>query len=90
MSAATLKTYVLVYAALIVLLAATVGIAYIDLGTPNVAIALAIATIKSLLVMIWFMHLKEAEHIDWVFASAGFFFLLVLLGLTFVDFASRP
>ena len=44
------KTYLLVFAALLVLTGVTSGVAYIDLGPFSVVVALAIAVIKMLLV----------------------------------------
>lgn len=84
------KTYWTIFAALMVLLAATVLVAIIDLGrTANVVIALTIAVIKATLVVLYFMHVKFSSRLVWVYAVAGFFWFLILVAFTMSDYASR-
>ena len=83
------RTYVLVWAALIALLLATLGSAFVPLGAGNAAINLAIAVAKSLLVIVFFMHLRSAHYLLRIAAAAGFFWLAILLGLSLADFAIR-
>ena len=52
------RTYVLVWVALIVLLLVTLGSAYVQLGRLNSAINLAVAVVKALLVVFFFMHFR--------------------------------
>jgi cytochrome c oxidase subunit IV len=90
MSATThLRGYLLAYSALIVLLAATVWIAHLDLGPFNVTAALLVAALKSLIVMAIFMHLRGGPRLNWAVAAVGFFFLVILAGLTFSDYLTR-
>ena len=86
---ASARTYVLVWAALIVLLLLTLGSAYMPLGRFNTAINLAIAAAKALLVAFFFMHLRSAHHMLRIAATAGFFWLAILIGLSLTDFAVR-
>ncbi len=84
------KTYYLIFAVLMVLLAMTVGVAYIDLGrTLNIIIAMTIATIKATLVVLYFMHVRYSSRLTWLFVGAGFFWFLLLVGLTMSDYISR-
>jgi cytochrome c oxidase subunit 4 len=83
------KVYVRVFVALMALLAATVGVAYLHFGRLNVLAALTIAVIKALLIILYFMHLRYSSRILWIFAGAGFFWLLILFGLTFGDYLTR-
>lgn len=83
------KTYYLVGAALMVLLALTVGVALIHLGPFNVLVALAIAVTKALLVVLVFMHVKYSSKLTWVFASGGVLWLLIMVILTLGDFFAR-
>lgn len=76
--------------ALMALLALTIGVAYIDLGTYNIVIALIIATIKASLVAYFFMHIRTSSRLTWTVALGGFFWLFILFSLTFSDFLSRP
>ena len=83
------KTYVLVWLALIALLLLTMGSAYLRLGWANGAINLAVAFVKALLVMIFFMHLRSSHYLLRIVAVAGFFWLALLIGLAFTDVGSR-
>ena len=84
------KTYYLIFAILMVLLALTVAVAYVDLGrTLNIIIAMTIAVVKATLVLLYFMHVRYSSRLTWIFVAAGFFWFLILVGLTFSDYASR-
>jgi len=84
-----LKVYFAVFAALIVLLFATWGAAYINLGPFNIYLAMTIAIIKALLVVLYFMHVRYSSRLTWVVAGAGFVWLILLLGITIGDYVSR-
>ncbi len=75
--------------ALLALLLLTVAIAFINLGQFNIVVALTIAIVKAVLVVLYFMHVRYSSRIMWVFASAGFFWLLILFVLTMSDFLTR-
>ena len=79
----------LCWVALVVLLAATTALAFVPLGRWNIVVALAIAATKALIVVIVFMELSRSSGLVRVFACAGFLWLLILLGLTGADYASR-
>jgi cytochrome c oxidase subunit 4 len=51
--------------------------------------ALVIAVAKSTLVVLYFMHLRYSGRLTWVFAGAGVFWLLILLGGTMDDVITR-
>jgi cytochrome c oxidase subunit 4 len=53
-----LRLLVGVLAALLVLTVVTVAVTYVDLGPLNLVVALAIATVKATLVLLYFMHLR--------------------------------
>jgi cytochrome c oxidase subunit 4 len=76
-------------AALMALLAMTWSIGYIDLGMFNVIVALAIAIIKALLVVLFFMHIKGDSRVLHLAASIGVIWLLVMLALTLSDYFTR-
>lgn len=82
--------YILIFAILLVLTATTVGAAFVNLGPLNPIIALGIATIKAMLVVLFFMHVKGAsEKMTKIVILAGLFWLLLLLGLTLADYGTR-
>ena len=86
---ASLPSYLGVFAALLVLTAVTVAVAYVDLGPLNTIVAMAIAVAKGLLVMLFFMHLRGSEKLVWLYAAAGFVWLALLIALTMSDIVSR-
>ncbi len=83
------RTYVAIFLALIVLTWVTTAIAYIDLGPFNVYVALTIAVIKATLVVLFFMHVKYSERVTKIYVAAGFFWLIIMIGMTLVDYISR-
>ena len=76
-------------AALMLLLALTWIIGYINLGMFNVVIALAIATIKALLVTLFFMHIKGSSRLLHLAMSVGVIWLFIMLSLTLTDYFTR-
>jgi cytochrome c oxidase subunit 4 len=84
-----ISVYLLVFFALMVGTALTVGAAYVELGWLNTPIALIIAVVKASLVVLFFMHVRYNTPLMWVFAAGGFFFLVILLVLTLQDYYSR-
>ncbi len=83
------KTVLKVWGGLMLLLALTTGMAFVPLGSANLGISLAIATCKALLVLWFFMELKGGSGLTRAFAAAGFFWLLILVTLTWADYAHR-
>jgi cytochrome c oxidase subunit IV len=75
--------------ALLILTGVTVGAAYINLGSGNIVIALTIATIKAILVALFFMHLMWEKPMYSLIAMAGFVFLGIFIGFCLLDFDSR-
>ena len=84
------KIYVAIFVALIIFTGATYGIALINLGPFNALVAIVIAMIKSMLVILFFMHVKYSPKMTKVTIISGFFFLIILLGLSMTDYISRP
>ena len=83
------RTYILVGAALLGLLALTVAAALIDLGPWNSVVAITIAILKALLVILFFMHVRFSSRVTWLYVIAGFFWLLLLFGFTLGDYITR-
>src|SRR2546430_16516143 len=79
------RLYVAVFAALLVLTVATVSVSYVDLGPLSVVVALTIAFTKALLVVVFFMHLRESSGLIWVVAGGGFFWPAILIAPTLSD-----
>ncbi|HBG05823.1 MAG: hypothetical protein A2075_03325 [Geobacteraceae bacterium GWC2_58_44] len=74
---AAYRNYVIVWAVLLMLTAATVGVSYLDLGLWNAGVALGVASFKAALVALYFMHLRHEIKLVLAFAL----FPLLILGL---------
>ena len=74
------RTYLVVFAALMVLTVVTVAVYYLDLSVPMaITVALIIATVKGSLVACYFMHLiSEKKLILWVLLMTAAFFVTLL------------
>jgi cytochrome c oxidase subunit 4 len=83
------KTYYSVFAALMVLLVVTIGVAFINLGGLNIAAALTIAVIKAVVIILYFMHVRYSSRLTWLIVGAGFFWLGILLVLAGSDYLTR-
>ena len=84
------KLYVLVFLGLIIFTGLTYSIALINLGPFNAMVAIIIAMIKTMLVILFFMHVKYSPKMTKVTIISGFFFLLILIALSMTDYISRP
>lgn len=74
------KGYLVVFGALLVLTAVTVGVSYLQLSTTGtVVLAITIATCKAALVALFFMHLKsERPMVYWPLGLTAFLFVALL------------
>jgi cytochrome c oxidase subunit 4 len=81
--------YLVILLALLVGTALTVWASYVDLGFWNPIIALAIATTKAGLVVLFFMHVKYSTKLTKLTVIAGLFTFLILISLTLTDYISR-
>lgn len=81
--------YITIFMVLMVLTGVTVGAAYVDLGILNLPVAVAIACVKATVVVLYFMHVKYSSKIVKLTAATGFFFLIILFGMTMGDYVTR-
>src|ERR1700761_9433389 len=89
-----LKTYYIIFAILMVLLVLTVAASRIPfeewhIGWANIAIATFIAVVKALLVILYFMHVKQGTKLTWIFSGAAFLWLGIMFALTLNDYTTR-
>ena len=84
-----ISLYVTIFLALMVLTAATVGAAYVDLGQFNFLVAMIIAVFKASLVVWYFMHVKYQSPLTKLTVATGLFFLAILLGMMLIDYSSK-
>jgi cytochrome c oxidase subunit IV len=85
----SIKLYVTIFISLLLLTGLTTGVAYVDLGAMNTVVALAIAVVKMLLVILFFMHVKYSPKLTKLVIVAAFFWLGLLLTFTLSDVFSR-
>ena len=52
-------------------------------------LALGIATLKALLVLVYFMHVRNSGPLIWLCVAAGIFWLLLLIVFPLSDVVSR-
>ncbi len=84
------KTYVTVWVGLVILTVTTVSVAGRELGRWAVLIALIIASVKSGLVLNYFMHLRSERLLIFkVIIPLTLAVFIVFIGLTFSDVAFR-
>jgi cytochrome c oxidase subunit 4 len=84
-----ISLYVTIFLALMVLTGATVGAAFINLGSFNFPVAMLIAVFKASLVVWFFMHVKYQSHLTKLTVATGLFFLAILLGMMLIDYSSK-
>jgi cytochrome c oxidase subunit IV len=79
--------YLLIWFGLIALTGITVAVSGIDLGRWVIITALTIASIKTLLVLNIFMHLKFEDRTFRIFVAVAVLTLTIFIVLTFFDYA---
>ena len=81
--------YVVVFLALLVFTGLTVGASYIEMGIFNPIAAIAIACIKAVIVVLFFMHVKYSSKLTKLTVFCGLFTFLALIGMTLADYFTR-
>lgn len=74
-----------VWGALVVLTGLTVAVTWVDLGPASLWVALAIATVKGTLVLLYFMHLRWDKPFNAVVFVSTIFFVMLFIGITLMD-----
>ena len=85
----TVSLFIRIWAILMLLLVVTVYMARYDLGDLSIAVALAIATAKGALIVLYFMHVRYNGKEVYLFAGAAYLWLLILIVGTLQDYLSR-
>lgn len=82
------KVYYTVYLLLVLFMGLTIGASYVNMGSLNNLVAMAIATVKAVLVVLFFMQVKMGTRLTWLWAGIGFVWLIFLFG-TLGDYFTR-
>lgn len=84
------RTFVVVWLLLLLLTAVTVAVSRVHLGPLNIWAALGIASVKSALVIFFFMHLGyEKLQAFRIFLLTALLILAIFIGFTFFDVLYR-
>ena len=83
------KTYVYVLIALLFMTFVSVAVTEIDLGPYTVTMALLLASIKAVLVLLIFMHLKFDKKFYGIMVASVFLLLACVIVITFMDYLYR-
>jgi cytochrome c oxidase subunit IV len=84
-----IQTNVNVFIPLMILLIATVGAAYLPLGFLHFPTAMTIATVKAVLIVMYFMHVKFSHRLTAVICAASFLWLGIMIALILTDYMTR-
>jgi len=83
------KIYLAIFGTLMLGTFLTVVAAYRDLGQWNIVVALAIATFKATLVVLYFMHARYSPKRTQLVVICAVFWLAIMLALTLSDYTTR-
>ena len=83
------KVYIWVLLALLALTVATTAMAKVDLGLFNPIVALLIAASKTVLVALFFMHLRWSDYRVYILAAGGLLWLAIMVAFVLADCLTR-
>ncbi len=84
-----IKTYILVWVALLFLTGITIGASYVNMYKFTVFTAFFIATIKVTLVLLYFMHIRYEKPLYTWMIVAVLITYGIFIGLTYADYQFR-
>ena len=83
------RTYAIVCGVLLVLTGVTIGLAHVNLGGFNAALALLIAAAKAVLIALFFMHLRGSSPLTRLVGIGALLWLAILIVGTLDDILTR-
>jgi len=83
------RTFILIWVALLVLTGITVAVSRVDVGALNIWVALGVASLKSSLVIFYFMHLRQETRLFKIGLLVMLVILAIFIGMTFFDVLYR-
>src|SRR5262245_44365395 len=83
------RTYYLIFLALMACTAATVAIAFLDLRPLNSVVAMAIAVLKARLVVRFFLNVTYSTRLTWAVVIGSVSWLGILIVMTAGDYLTR-
>ena len=85
----SVKTYFVIFVTLMILLFLTVEANRHDVGEWNIVIAMAIAVVKAVLILLYFMHVKISSRLFALFFGSSIYLLIIGALLLFADYMMR-
>lgn len=85
----SLWLYLIIYVILMALVGATVAAAFVNLGPFNILTAMVIASVKAVLVVLYFMHVRYEKGLAWLIALGSTVWLALLIVITLGDYLTR-
>lgn len=83
------RTYIVILLALLTFTALSILITSYDLGPLAVSTALLFASLKTTLVLLYFMHLKFEQKIFGIMVAVVLIVFLIVIVITFLDYSYR-
>jgi cytochrome c oxidase subunit 4 len=83
------KSYYIVYIILIALTLLTCALSLMPQVGWHATLGLGIASLKAVLIAVFFMHILSADRLPWLTLAAGILWFSILLGLTLSDYLTR-
>ena len=62
---------------------------FLDLGILNPILTIALAALQAFIIVTFFMYMRSAAPVPRIAAATGFFWLLLMIGLTLTDYQTR-
>jgi caa(3)-type oxidase subunit IV len=81
--------YLVAWVVMLVLLGLSIWSAFLRIGPWQPLAQFGIAVTQTAIVFIVFMRLPGRPSLKWVFAGAGFFWLIFLYGISMADYLTR-
>ncbi len=85
----TRRNHLLVWLLLLGLLGLNIASSFLDLGIFNPILTTAVAALQAFIIVTFFMSMRSAAPVPRIAAAAGFFWLLLMIGLTLTDYQTR-
>jgi cytochrome c oxidase subunit 4 len=85
----TRRNHLLVWLLLLGLLGLNIALSFLDLGIFNPILTIAIAALQAFIIVTFFMYMRSAAPVPRIAAATGFFWLLLMIGLTLTDYQTR-
>jgi cytochrome c oxidase subunit 4 len=81
--------FIIAWLAMIVLVGVSMWTAFLGIGKWAPIAECGIAAVQATILFLLFMRLKGPPSLKWMYAGSGFFWLALLFGYTFLDYATR-